>query len=869
MKDAAAANAEPGGTGARRVWNACRRAGLRMVNYDEVEANRLGVPIVGVKDFVHEHTQAPREAVLGYLDSLFPIRRWILSYNMQWLIGDLIAGITVALLLVPQSMSYASVAGLAPQYGLYSSFIGVMIYALFATSKDVTIGPVAVMSLQTHDVIHKVTDAVGGKYSGPEIASALAFLCGVITLGIGLLRLGWIVEFIPAPAVSGFMTGSALTILVQQLPKLFGQKGANTNESMYKVAVFFLRHLPDTRVDVAFGLSSLAFLYLVRWTCNTVAKRYPKYARAAFFISVLRSAFVIIVCTIATRLWQHGQSDSKKAPISLIGHVPRGFRDVHQPSLPTSLLSQLGPKLPASVILLLLEHISISKSFGRVNNYKINPNQELVAIGVTNLVGPCFGAYAATGSFSRSAVKSKSGVRTPVAGWITGIVVLIALYALAGVFQWIPNATLAAVIIHAVGDLIAPPALLYRFWLVNPLELVIWVAAVVVTIFTTVDYGVYTSVAASAALLLVRIARPRGHWLGVVRVEHNDPSVAGGVQQRSVFVPLDTQDGLRDPSVHVVPPPPGVLVYRVEESFTYPNASRMADVVVDKAKAVTRPGREMRHVKNGDRPWNDPGPPNPWLLKSWRAATFYNKRHKHELDRLEREKHEAQHRKDTRPLLHAIIFDFGSVGNVDSTSVQTLVDMRVALERYANHPVQFHFAHILSPWIRRALLAGGFGTGTLRRHVTEIASVVPQSDARAVSSRRSTSPQSESRPASIATLHTAQHSDPEPPSKTHSESSDLESAPPLAELPHGEESYRGDIKDQDIKNLDAVYENSITYSVSGEERDIAVPIMWNNELTPYFHLDLAAALSSACEELPSEYLHEDLGKPVPPGEQQA
>ena len=127
MKDAAAANAEPGGTGARRVWNACRRAGLRMVNYDEVEANRLGVPIVGVKDFVHEYTKAPSEAVLGYLDSLFPIRRWILSYNMQWLIGDLIAGITVALLLVPQSMSYASVAGLAPQYGLYSSFIGVML----------------------------------------------------------------------------------------------------------------------------------------------------------------------------------------------------------------------------------------------------------------------------------------------------------------------------------------------------------------------------------------------------------------------------------------------------------------------------------------------------------------------------------------------------------------------------------------------------------------------------------------------------------------------------------------------------------------------------------------------------------------------
>ena len=114
-----------------------------------------------------------------------------------------------------------------------------------------------------------------------------------------------------------------------------------------------------------------------------------------------------------------------------------------QPSLPQDVTSAIGPNLPASVILLLLEHIAISKSFGRLNNYKINPNQELIAIGVTNLIGPCFGGYAATGSFSRSAVKSKSGVRTPLAGWITAIVVLIAIYALSGVFFWIPKAALS------------------------------------------------------------------------------------------------------------------------------------------------------------------------------------------------------------------------------------------------------------------------------------------------------------------------------------------------------------------------------------------------------------------------------------------
>lgn len=799
------------------MWNRLKGAAKKLVAYDDTEANRLGVPMVGVRDYVREHTKNPRRAALDYLDSLFPMRKWILSYNLSWLIGDLIAGITVALVLVPQSMSYANVAGLAPQFGLYSSFVGVVIYALFATSKDVTIGPVAVMSLQTHSVIQSVTEELGPQSSVPPqvIASALAFLCGIITLGIGLLRIGWIVEFIPAPAVSGFMTGSALTILVGQLPKLFGERGVGNNGAMYRIAINFFKELPNTKIDAALGIPALVFLYLLRWLCQTVARRYPKYARLAFFVSVLRSAIVILVLTVASRIWL-GHYDSKHYPISVIGHVPRGFKDMGQPALPTEVLKKIGPNLPASVILLLLEHIAISKSFGRLNNYKINPNQELIAIGVTNLVGPCFGGYAATGSFSRSAIKSKSGVRTPLAGWVTAIVVLIAIYALSGVFQWIPNAALAAVIIHAVGDLIATPPLLYKFWLMNPLELVIFFAAVFVTVFTSVDYGVYTSVAASAALLLIRIARPRGNWLGVVRVEHHDPAT-GHAQQRTVFVPMENRDGLRDPSVQVLPPPPGVFVYRVEESFTYPNASHMAEIIGDKIKSETRPGQSTV-IRRGDRPWNDPGPPNPILLRAVRALTWYYHRHKDAPSVREEIKQTENTELDDRPPLHALILDFGSVSNVDSTSVQVLVDLRNALERYSGHPVQFHFAHILSPWIRRALLAGGFGTGRMHRHVTEIASVVQQSDARPI-----VGPEAEERPRS-------------PSPERATQITDLESQTPAIEAM--------DRLDDDIRHLDALYAQD-SKAEQSEEPSIVVPIMWNNELTPYFHLDLAAALSAA------------------------
>lgn len=816
-------------------WYDYRGWAKRIVGYDDTEAKRLGIPMVGVADYVRENTSHPGRRVLEYLDSLFPLRHWILSYNLNWLLGDLISGITVALVLVPQSMSYAGVAGLKPQFGLYSSFVGVVVYALFATSKDVTIGPVAVMSLQTHNVIQNVTEKLGDKYPPHVIASALAFIAGVITLAIGILRLGWIVEFIPVPAVSGFMTGSALTILIGQLPKLFGEKTASTNGAFYKIAVSFLKNLPNTEIDAAFGLPALAFLYLARWSCNAAARRWPRYAKVFFFVSVFRSAFVIIVLTIASRIWlgTYNVDTYKDYPIKVIGLVPRGFDNMGQPALPTELLSSLGSNLPASVILLLLEHIAISKSFGRVNNYKINPNQELIAIGVTNLVGPCFGGYAATGSFSRTAIKSKSGVRTPVAGWVTAICVLIAIYALSGVFFWIPQAALSAVIVHAVIDLIAPPAQLYKFWLINPLELFIWIAAVIVTIFTTVDYGVYTSVAASAALLLVRIARPRGHWLGVVSVEHSDPAVVGGVLQRNVFVPLDTQDGLRDPSIHVVPPPPGILIYRVEESFTYPNASRMADIIIDKAKSITRPGY-VPSLKRGDRPWNDPGPPNPWIVAPWRLATRWARKHGDE------EKDETS-QEDTRPLLHALIFDFGSVSNVDSTSVQVLVDLHNALERYRAGPVQFHFAHILSPWIRRALLAGGFGTGTIPRRVTEIASVVPQL------------PETRFASEAAAAEGGGEPQDDEGQDDGSPEGKDAPPAPPAPPDDIERQTPSDDDKDSkhcdtflhDLHALGAAYARERTDSNGSNGAPITVPIMWNNELTPYFHLDLAAALSSA------------------------
>jgi solute carrier family 26 (sodium-independent sulfate anion transporter), member 11 len=250
--------------------------------------------------------------------------------------------------------------------------------------------------------------------------------------------------------------------------------------------------------------------------------------------------------------------------------------------------------------------LHLSSAFGRVNGYKINPNQELIAIGVTNTIGTLFGAYPATGSFSRSALQSKSGVRTPASGLFSAVVVIVALYGLTPAFFWIPTAGLSAVIIHAVADLVAKPAQVYSFWRVSPLEFVIWFAAVLVTIFATIEDGIYVSVAASLVLLLVRIARPRGAFLGKLTMRHASTGADGG--SREVFVPLRPRnDGLLNPHMKVCPLAPGVVVYRFEESFLYPNSSLANDAIVDYVKEHTRRGRDMSDVRASDRPWNDPG----------------------------------------------------------------------------------------------------------------------------------------------------------------------------------------------------------------------------------------------------------------------
>lgn len=264
-------------------------------------------------------------SIARYTRSLFPFLSWIGHYNLRWLAGDIVAGLTIGAVVVPQGMAYASLAKLEPQFGLYSSFVGVIIYWIFGTSKDVSIGPVAVLSIIVGSVVEEVRSTPAGMdIPGHLIASALAVITGAIILGIGLLRCGWIVDLISITSLSAFMTGSAITICASQAPTLLGVTGFSSSDEPYHVIINTLKNLSKSKLDAAIGLSALFGLYLIRYCLTKSGERFPKHRRTLFFFNTMRTVFVILLYTMVS--WLVNMNRRDQPVFRILGAVPKGER---------------------------------------------------------------------------------------------------------------------------------------------------------------------------------------------------------------------------------------------------------------------------------------------------------------------------------------------------------------------------------------------------------------------------------------------------------------------------------------------------------------------------------------------------------------
>ncbi|KAF1798551.1 sulfate transporter family-domain-containing protein [Mucor lusitanicus] len=624
----------------------------------------------------------------SYVKDFFPIVNWLPKYNLIWLSGDLTAAITVGTLVIPQSLAYAKIARLPPVFGLYTSFIGTILYPLFGTSKDVSIGVSAITSLLVGQVIGKLIESeqyISGAWTMADAAITLSLFSGLIVLAIGVFRLGAIYQFICQPAIAGFMAGSGLTIVINQFNKIFGVPNINTSEAPYLVFGKTLINLHHSTVDAAFGVSALIYLYGVKYLAQYLMRKYPQHNRLIFFFNTSRSIVVLVFGTLLCFMINHfGQFAT--SPIKIIGDVPAGFNHMAVPVVKPDLLGFFASDLPGIVVLLVMEHGAISTSLGKVQDYRVNMSQELFSNGLGNVLGAFFCSYPGTGAFARSAVMSKSGARTPLASFFVGIIVVLAIYVFTPAFKYIPMASLCAIIAHSVTDLIFGPTVWRKFWDLNPVELLVFACAYIISLFTRIDIAVYVPVVLSVLVQLYRSARPGYAVLGRVDL---DPELGDMTNEKRTkqqeFEDTNAVDTLdhtlffpqNHPTLgsYVQPIDSGIVCFQPQENIVFQNAAFTFDKLFEEIEHTTRRGK-LPAEKMGDRPWNNT---------------------------------EGVGKSQLKPLLHSVVLDLSGVHQMDYSGMEALTDAAVTAERYSGQHVHWYIVTGESMAVRKALLFAGFG----------------------------------------------------------------------------------------------------------------------------------------------------------------
>lgn len=475
-----------------------------------------------------------------------PILEWSRTYSRHTLGSDLLAAVIVTIMLIPQSLAYALLAGLPPEMGLYASILPLVVYAVFGTSRALAVGPVAVVSLMTAAAAGAV--AAEGTAGFIVAAGLLAFLSGLFLLGLGILRLGFIANFLSYPVVTGFITASGLLIAASQIKHLLGIPASGG--TLYDIGLSLLDGISETNlITLAIGLGVLAFLLWVRSRMKPSLMALGVGPRLADALA--KAGPVVAVAITILIAWGFDLADRG---VALVGDVPPGLPPFTLPSLDMALWSQLaGPAILISVIGF-VESVSVGQTLAAKRRQRIDPDQELIGLGGANIAASFSGGYPVTGGFARSVVNFDAGAQTPAAGAYTAVGIAIATLVLTPLLFFLPQATLAATIIVAVLTLV-DFSVLKRTWRYSKADF----AAVAVTILVTLGFGVEPGVAAgvliSIALYLFRTSRPHIAIVG---------RVPGTEHFRNV---------LR----HRVETDPRILSVRVDESLYFANARFLED----------------------------------------------------------------------------------------------------------------------------------------------------------------------------------------------------------------------------------------------------------------------------------------------------
>lgn len=482
------------------------------------------------------------------LKTYFPILDWGRRYNRQTFGSDLMAAVIVTIMLIPQSLAYALLAGLPPEVGLYASILPLIAYAIFGTSSALAVGPVAVVSLMTAAAVGRL--AADGSADYASAAIVLALLSGAMLALMGLFRLGFIANFLSHPVISGFITASGLIIATSQIGGLLGIK--SDGHALPDLVASVVQNIGHVNVyTVAIGALSVGLLLWIRLDLKNWLARFGVGKSIAMVIVRAGPVFVVLLTMALSVVF-----DLKAKGVALVGDVPQGLPFLSLPSFSLDTLQALF--VPALIISVVgfVESISVAQTLAAKRRQRIDPNQELIALGASNLAAGIGGGYPVTGGFARSVVNFDAGAATPAAGAYTAIGIAGATLLLTPFLAVLPKATLAATIVIAVLTLV-DFGMLKRAWSYSRPDFAAVATTISGTLLLGVEIGVMLGVGTSILVFLYRSSKPHAAIVG---------RVPGTEHYRNV-------------RRHAVETVPGVLSIRVDESLYFANARYLEDLI--------------------------------------------------------------------------------------------------------------------------------------------------------------------------------------------------------------------------------------------------------------------------------------------------
>lgn len=424
------------------------------------------------------------------ISEYIPILDWLQSYSTDEFKGDLNAGITVGIMLIPQGMAYAVLAGLPPIYGLYASIVPLILYAIFGTSRQLAVGPVAIVSLLVIAGVGEIAEVGTDRFI--QLAIMTAFGVGIFQFVMGLFRMGFLVNFLSHPVLSGFTSAAALIIGASQIKNLLGIDLPRTNYIHEIILGTIDKAATIDPITAVIGIGSIALIILIRRWQRT-------------FPSALAVVVIGILFTAVFGLDQKG--------VAIIGEIPRGLPSLDIISFSLSDFQQLLPTILVVSLVGYMESIAVAKAIANKHDYKVDPNQELIGLGIANIGGAFFQSYPTTGGFSRTAVNDQAGAKTGLASIISAVIIMLTVLLLMPLFYYLPMAVLAAIIIVAVAGLFDFREM-KELWKTDRRDLAMLTVTFIATLTLGIEEGIGVGVIISLVAVIYSSTKPHGTELG-------------------------------------------------------------------------------------------------------------------------------------------------------------------------------------------------------------------------------------------------------------------------------------------------------------------------------------------------------------------